>query len=221
MNSFGLAGSRRAVAAASMLVVSVFAAFLLIVPKADAISSPLDCKGSAIQYGLPPIEPVVANPNYSPCVNDFSAGGGGIIQPGLVITGSREAQTTSTHFFNVWRASARGTWGAVTVVIDGLVVRATVLEANANASCSGLSGSSRVAGLQVGFFGLPGHALLVNLPLVTFPLHLGLPNGVSLDLNQKVVSGDNLSQRALAFHTPNRDVILGKAEVGNGDCFND
>jgi hypothetical protein len=52
---------------------------------------------------------------------------------------------------------------------------------------------------------------------VTGHLHLNLL-GVSLHINETVQTEDGIEQRALWFHTPNRDVVLGKAAVG-GSCL--
>ena len=171
------------------------------------------CRGSPVRL-LGFLEFGVANPLATPCETDANTvlgihqplGLGSSIDTG-VITG------TSTRGFGVAAATANVANASVTVL--GIVsLQVNGIDSQAKSQAAGgcgmttASGSSLIAGLK-----LNGVNINVGTKPLTIPLVVG-----ALYLNQTVVSGSKVSQRALFLDLPGTllDVVLGEAVADVG-----
>ncbi len=199
------------------VLVVVIAAVAPAVASAQTLTN--SCRASAVR-GPTIGEPVVANPQYTPCATDQnSVPRGGIIVPGLAGVYVLDARTGSGVNPLTDEPQAHGwAWASVAyavVTLPGLTVKAWALSSTAGSKCLGpsnpdLGGYSSIAAVAVNNTFIP-----VSAPNTAIPI----PLIGTLWINYGLNDGNQALTRAIWLDRPGgdaNDIVVAEAKATRG-----
>jgi hypothetical protein len=197
-------------------VAGALLATLLVAPAVAEAQGQFQCRASALRAPVVG-EPVVANPQYTPCADDQKSVGGAIGAPGLIGVYALDARTGTslTNPTTGQPAAAGWAWASVayaTVTVAGQSIQAWGVSANAGRKClapgfADIGGSSSIAALLInGRFVPVGAPLTVPIPMVG-----------TLYVNYASKTADQVVTRALWLDLAGdaNDVVVAEARGGS------
>jgi hypothetical protein len=209
---------------AALVLVAIGA--LYFAGSAAAATTPFGCRASAMAVRnspLPAVEPFVANKALTPCATD-SAGvsSGSVVGPnttgGTVSAGPGNVSTFSSASADTSAGPVAPAATALAVLKGGSIANATnsitiVGPAQAQASYVCQNGtvvpaaSSTLSAVEV-------NGTMVTTPTPGAEQTFPLPGGSSMTINEKLQTGNSLTERLIDLHLAGAgDIVLGEAQV--------
>ena len=200
----------------SGILVVAIAAVAPAVASAQTLTN--SCRASAVR-GPVIGEPVVANPQYTPCTTDQdSIPKGGVVVPGLAGVYVLDARTGSGVNPLTGEPQAHGwAWASVAyanVTLPGLNIKAWALTSTAGSKCLGPSNPDLGGYSAIGVLAINGVVIPVSAPNTAIPI----PLIGTLWINYGTNNGSEVVTRAIWLDRPGDadDVVVSEARATKG-----